>query len=117
MFFLPVISETSNKQFADRVKRLMAAKTMDVATLAAKGQLKTPAIYQWLEAKYLPRGENLRKLARVLDVSTAQVLLHRLSSPRRAAAWLLPEWVKPPLRRLLKPFGHSTEYRGPKARA
>jgi SAM-dependent methyltransferase len=54
---------------------------------------------------------------RVLDVSTGRVLLHRLSSPRRAAAWLLPEWVKPPLRRLLKPLGHATEYRGPKAQA
>lgn len=52
---------------------------------------------------------------RAVDVSTARVLLHRLSSPRRAAAWLLPGWIKPPLRRLLKPFGHSTEYRGPKA--
>lgn len=54
---------------------------------------------------------------RAVDVSSARVLLHRLSSPRRAAAWLLPDWIKPPLRRLLKPFGHSTEYRGPKAPA
>ena len=52
----------------------MAAKNLDVATLAAKGQLKTPAIYQWLEAKYLPRGENLRKLAHVLDVSADYLL-------------------------------------------
>lgn len=68
------MSETSNKQFADRVKRLMAAKKLDVATLAAKGQLKTPAIYQWLGAKYLPRGENLRKLAHALDVSSDYLL-------------------------------------------
>jgi SAM-dependent methyltransferase len=51
---------------------------------------------------------------RAIDVSTARVLLHRLSSPRRAAAWLLPDWIKPPLRRLLRPFGYSTEYRGPR---
>jgi hypothetical protein len=52
---------------------------------------------------------------RALNVSTPRVLIHRLRSPRRAAAWLLPESVKPPLRRILRPFGYSTEYRGPPA--
>jgi SAM-dependent methyltransferase len=28
------------------------------------------------------------------DVSTAQVVFHRLRSPRRMAAWLLPSWAK-----------------------
>jgi SAM-dependent methyltransferase len=51
---------------------------------------------------------------RALDVSTARVLLHRISSPRRAAAWLLPERLKGPLRRLLRPLGYTTEYRGPR---
>jgi transcriptional regulator with XRE-family HTH domain len=69
-----VTSEISNKEFADRLKKLMAIKSIDVPRLGAKGQLKTPAIYQWLEAKYLPRGENLRKLAHVLDVSTDYLL-------------------------------------------
>jgi len=69
-----VTSETSNEQFADRVKRLMVAKNIDVAKLAAKGQLKTSAVYQWLGAKFMPRGENLRKLAQALDVSTDYLL-------------------------------------------
>jgi SAM-dependent methyltransferase len=38
---------------------------------------------------------------RVRDVTTAQVIWHRLRSPRRAAAWLVPPRLKPPLRRLL----------------
>jgi transcriptional regulator with XRE-family HTH domain len=52
----------------------MVAKNIDVAKLAAKGQLKTSAVYQWLGAKFMPRGENLRKLARALDVSTDYLL-------------------------------------------
>ena len=71
---VPVTSETSIEQFADRVKRLMAAKNMNVAKLAAKGRLKTPAVYQWLGAKFMPRGENLRKLAQALDVSADYLL-------------------------------------------
>lgn len=51
---------------------------------------------------------------RATEVSTTRVLFHRLSSPRRAASWLLPRWTKPILRKLLTPFGYSTEYRGPK---
>jgi hypothetical protein len=65
-----------------------------------------------------PEGIDLYSIAlgrRAPDVSTPRVLLHRLRSPRRAAAWLLPDWVKPPLRRMLGPFGYSTEYRGPRA--
>ena len=67
-------AETSKEQFADRVKRLMAAKNTDVPKLAAKGQLQASAIYQWLAAKFLPRGENLRKLAQALDASTDYLL-------------------------------------------
>jgi len=52
----------------------MVAKNIDVAKLAAKGQLKTSAVYQWLGAKFMPRGENLRKLAQALDVSTDYLL-------------------------------------------
>jgi SAM-dependent methyltransferase len=51
---------------------------------------------------------------RTRDVSTAQVLVHRVRSPRRLAAWLLPEAVKAPLRKFLTPLGYSTDYRGPK---
>jgi SAM-dependent methyltransferase len=50
---------------------------------------------------------------RVKDVSTARVIFHRISSPRRAAAWLTPEPFKPLLRSLARPFGYSTDYRGP----
>jgi hypothetical protein len=49
---------------------------------------------------------------RARTVSTARILRHRLASPRRAAAWLMPERLKPALRWLLRPLGYSTEYRG-----
>lgn len=52
----------------------MAAKNMDVPKLAYKGQLQVSAIYQWLSAKFMPRGENLRKLAQALDASTDYLL-------------------------------------------
>jgi transcriptional regulator with XRE-family HTH domain len=69
-----VSSETSTKQFADRLKRLMEAKNINVAKLAAKARLSPPAVYQWLGAKFIPRGENLRKLAAALDVSVDYLL-------------------------------------------
>jgi transcriptional regulator with XRE-family HTH domain len=69
-----VTAETSKEQFADRVRRLMAAKNIDVPKLAARGQLQASAIYQWLAAKFMPRGENLYKLARALDASTDYLL-------------------------------------------
>jgi SAM-dependent methyltransferase len=47
------------------------------------------------------------------QVSTRQIVLHRLSSPRRALAWLVPDWAKPILRRAARPFGYHTDYRGP----
>lgn len=67
-------SETSKEEFADRVNRLMAAKNMGVEEVVAKGQLKPSAVYQWRNAKFMPRGENLRKLAQALDVSTDYLL-------------------------------------------
>jgi SAM-dependent methyltransferase len=48
-----------------------------------------------------------------IELSTSRIVLHRLSSPRRAAAWLVPDRAKPPLRWIAGHFGYSTSYRGP----
>jgi transcriptional regulator with XRE-family HTH domain len=64
----------SKEEFADRLRRLMVAKNTDVAKLAERGQLKPSAVYQWLAAKFMPRGEGLAKVARALDVSTDYLL-------------------------------------------
>lgn len=54
----------------------------------------------------VPRGR------RSVKVTTPQILFHRLRSPRRAAAWLIPERAKPPLRRLAgRWLGYSTEFK------
>jgi hypothetical protein len=73
---------------------------------ARKLEHKSPNL-GWVELYSVALGR------RSLDVTTVQILLHRVASPRRAVAWLTPDRLKPFLRRIAKPFGYSTDYRGP----
>lgn len=57
--------------FSERLTHAMEKQNMDVNTLALLADVSPTTVHRWLNGVYKPRHDNLPKIARVLNVSTA----------------------------------------------